>query len=157
MPHGPRVAVLRLLYRVAFRVAQLRAIVLPGRGRGVKCLLTHGDEVLLVRHTYGPRALWQLPGGGAHRGEPAALTATREMGEELGLGEQEWRELVTIDLRLEHMPVHLTCLHAELSEPGVRPDPVEIAQAQWFAMDELPERLGSEVERMLDLLYGRSQ
>jgi NAD+ diphosphatase len=156
MPHGPRVAALRLLYRVAFRLAQLRAIVLPGRGRGVKCLLTHGDEVLLVRHTYGPRGLWQLPGGGAHRGEPPAHAATREMREELGLGEQEWRELVTIDLRLEHMPVHLTCLHAELPEPALRPDPVEIAQAQWFAMDELPERLGSEVERMLDLLYGRS-
>ncbi len=58
MAHGPRVAAQRLLYRVAFRLAQLRALVLPGRGRGVKCLLTHGDEVLLVRHTYGPRGVW---------------------------------------------------------------------------------------------------
>ncbi|MFI5008715.1 MAG: NUDIX domain-containing protein [Solirubrobacterales bacterium] len=157
MSHGPRVAAQRLLYRVAFRLAQLRAIVLPGRGRGVKCLLTHGDEVLLVRHTYGPRGVWQLPGGGAHRGESSAHAATREMGEELGLDEQDWRELVTIDLRLEHMPVHLTCLHAELADPAVRPDPVEIAEARWFAMDELPGRLGSEVERILDLLYSRTE
>jgi ADP-ribose pyrophosphatase YjhB (NUDIX family) len=156
MSHGPRVAALRLLYRVAFRLAQSRAVLLPGRGRGVKCLLTHGDEVLLVRHTYGPREVWQLPGGGARRGESPASVAAREMREELGLGEEvTWRQLVTLDIRLEHMPVHLTCLHAELADPAVRPDPVEIDEARWFAMDELPARLGSEVERMLDLLHGR--
>jgi 8-oxo-dGTP pyrophosphatase MutT (NUDIX family) len=151
MSHGPRVAALRLLYRVAFRLAQLRGVLLPGRGRGVKCLLTHGDEVLLVRHTYGPR-IWQLPGGSAHRGEAPALTAAREMHEELGLREVDWRPLVTLDIRLQHMPVSLTCLHAELADPTVRPDPVEIAQARWFATDALPERLGTEVEQMLDLL-----
>ncbi len=39
----------------------------------------------------------------------------------------------------------------------MRPDPVEIAEARWFAMDELPGRLGSEVERILDLLYSRTE
>jgi 8-oxo-dGTP pyrophosphatase MutT (NUDIX family) len=156
MSHGPRVAALRMLYRVAFRLAQARALVLPGRGRGVKCLLTHGDEVLLVRHTYGPRRQWVLPGGSAHRGETPASVAAREMREELDLRDVDWRELVTLDIRLEHMPVHLTCLHAELADPVVRLDPVEIEQAQWFAMDELPARLGSEVEQMLDRLHGRS-
>jgi len=155
MAHGPRVAVLRALYRLAFRLAQLRALALPGRGRGVKCLLTHGDEVLLVRHTYGPRGLWQLPGGSARRGEDPVGVAAREMREELDLRDVDWRELITLDIRLEHMPVHLTCLHAELRDPAVRPDPVEIAQARWFAMDELPDRLGSEVEQMLDRLYSR--
>jgi 8-oxo-dGTP pyrophosphatase MutT (NUDIX family) len=157
MAYGARVAALRVLYRLAFRLAQARALVLPGRGRGVKCLLTHGDEVLLVQHTYGPRGLWQLPGGSAHRGEPPASVAAREMREELDLRDVDWRELVTLDLRLQHMPVHLTCLHAELHDPTVRPDPVEIERARWFAIDELPARLGSEVEQMLDLLYGRPQ
>ncbi len=156
MAYGARVGALRLLYRVAFRLAQARALALPGKGRGVKCLLTHGDEVLLVRHTYGPRRLWVLPGGSAHRGEPPASVAAREMHEELGLRDADWRELVTLDIRLEHMPVHLTCLHAELPDPTVRPDPVEIEEARWFAMDELPARLGSEVEQMLDRLYSRS-
>lgn len=155
MPYGPRVAALRLLYRLAFRLAQTRALVFPGRGRGVKCLLTHGDELLLVRHTYGPRRLWVLPGGSAHRGEPPASVAAREMHEELGLRDVDWRELVTLDIRLERMPVHLTCLHAELVDPVVCPDPIEIDEARWFAMDELPARLGSEVEQMLDRLYGR--
>jgi 8-oxo-dGTP pyrophosphatase MutT (NUDIX family) len=157
MAYGARVAALRLLYRVAFRLAQVRALALPGSGRGVKCLLTHGDELLLVRHTYGPRQLWVLPGGSAHRGERPASVAAREMHEELGLRDVDWRELVTLDIRLELMPVHLTCLHAELPDPAVRPDPVEIEEARWFAIDELPASLGSEVEQMLDRLYGRSQ
>ena len=153
---GLRVAVLRRLYRVAFRLAQLRAIVLRHRGRGVKCLLTHGHDVLLVLHTYGPRGVWQLPGGAARRGEPPALVAAREMEEELGLRDLEWCELVAVDMRLEHMPVDLTCLHAELAGPlALRPDPVEIAQTRWFAMDELPPRLGAEVGPLLDLLHGR--
>jgi 8-oxo-dGTP pyrophosphatase MutT (NUDIX family) len=150
--HRWRVAGMRVLYRVAFRLLQLRMIVLPGRGRGVKCVLTHGDEVLLVRHTYGPRQTWQLPGGGAVRGEDSMHAATREMEEELGLRGLRWRELRSMEMRLERMPVRVTCVHAELDDPTVRPDPVEIAQARWFALDELPARLGAEVEPLLDLL-----
>ncbi|HEY7961067.1 MAG TPA: NUDIX domain-containing protein [Solirubrobacteraceae bacterium] len=148
-----RVAGLRALYRVAFRLLQLRMVLLPGRGRGVKCLLTCGDEVLLVRHTYGPRRTWQLPGGAAVRGEDAVRAAAREMEEELGLRELRWRELTTIDMRLEYMPVHVTCVHAALEDPTVSPDPVEIAQAQWFALDDLPRPLGAEVEPLLDVLF----
>jgi 8-oxo-dGTP pyrophosphatase MutT (NUDIX family) len=149
---GPRVAALRLFYRMAFRLLQLRALVLPRRGRGVACLLTRGvGEILLVRHTYGPR-VWRLPGGSAHSGEAPATTAAREMEEELGLRNLRWRELLTIDMRLERLPVNLTCLHADLVDPKLRIDPVEIAQARWFPVQHLPTRLGPEVEQLLDLL-----
>jgi ADP-ribose pyrophosphatase YjhB (NUDIX family) len=154
---GTRVGGLRLLYRVAFRLAQLRAILLRRRARGVKCLLIHDHrEVLLVRHTYGPHTVWQLPGGGAHRGEAPVSTAAREMQEELGLHGLSWRELLTVDISLEHMPVNLTCLYADVADPTLRPDPVEIAQARWFPFDRLPARLGEEVEQMLKILH-RSQ
>jgi 8-oxo-dGTP pyrophosphatase MutT (NUDIX family) len=153
---GPRVAALRLLYRVAFRLVQAQAIVLRRRGRGVKCLITRQRrEVLLVRHTYGPRAVWQLPGGAAHRGEDPPATAAREMQEELGLRDLPWRVLVTVDMRLTHMPVNLTCLHADVADPVLRPDPVEIADAQWFPFQALPARLGEEVKPMLALLRAR--
>lgn len=151
-----RIAGLRVLYRLAYRLMQLRTILLRRRGRGVKCVLTHGDEVLLVRHTYGARSLWQFPGGAARRGEPPADVAAREMREELGLDGLKLRELSTLDMRLEHIAVNLTGLHAELGDPTVAPDPVEIAEARWFPLDELPKRLGSEVEPLLDLLFDRA-
>jgi len=41
-------------------------------------------DVAVVKNWFGPNS-WQLPGGGAKKGEPAALTAVREIQEELGL------------------------------------------------------------------------
>jgi 8-oxo-dGTP pyrophosphatase MutT (NUDIX family) len=147
-----RLKVLHLLYRVAFRLVQLWSILSRRRGRGVKCVLTHRGEVVLVRHTYGPRGVWQLPGGAAHRGEDPAQVAAREMQEELGLRGLRWRELLTTDVRLERVRVNLTCLHAEVPDRVLHPDPVEIAQARWFALDALPRSVGEEVQDLLALL-----
>jgi 8-oxo-dGTP pyrophosphatase MutT (NUDIX family) len=148
-----RVALLRRLYRVAWRVVQLRAIVWRRSSGGVKCVLTHGGEVLLVRHTYGRREVWYLPGGGVHRDEPPLQAGAREMEEELGLRDLQLRELATFETRLERIAVRLTCAHAELPDPtAVRPDPVEIAQVGWFARSALPTPLGSEERALIGML-----
>jgi ADP-ribose pyrophosphatase YjhB (NUDIX family) len=150
-----RVALLRRLYRVAWRGVQLRAMLWRRSSGGVKCVLTHGEQVLLVRHTYGRREVWYLPGGGVHRGEPPLRAAAREMEEELGLHDLELRELATFETRLERIAVRLTCAHAELPDPAlVSMDPVEIAQVGWFARAKLPTPIGSE-ERMLIALVDR--
>jgi ADP-ribose pyrophosphatase YjhB (NUDIX family) len=150
-----RVAVLRRLYRVAWRLVQLRSLLWPRRGRGVKCVLTHRGRVLLVRHTYGARHTWYLPGGAARRGEPPTRAAAREMEEELGLRDLELSELATQDMLLERIAVRLTCLHAELRDPTLRTDPVEIAEARWFALDALPTPRGGEVGLLLTLYVAR--
>src|SRR5437588_13105692 len=79
----------RLGYKAAY--AGLRAwwLVRHPRVSGVKCVLTQGDLVLLVRHTYGHRG-WDLPGGSMKRGESPESAARREIGEELGLGIDDW-------------------------------------------------------------------
>jgi ADP-ribose pyrophosphatase YjhB (NUDIX family) len=148
-----RVAVLRRLYRLAWLGLQLRSLVIPRRGRGVKCVLTNDGRVLLVRHTYGQRAIWYLPGGGAHRGEAPLHAAEREMREELDVSDLRWRELATREMHIDRMDVRLTCLHAELADPAcVHPDPVEIAEVRWFSQDQLPTPLGPEVRSLLYLL-----
>jgi ADP-ribose pyrophosphatase YjhB (NUDIX family) len=148
-----RIAVMRRLYRVAWRGVQLRALVWPRKGGGVKCVLTHAGEVLLVRHTYGRREVWYLPGGAARRGESPVRTAAREMEEELGVSELPLRELAAFDIRLERISVRLTCLHAEVADPArMRTDPVEIAEVGWFAPERLPTPRGTEVDLVLKLL-----
>ncbi len=150
-----RLAVLRPVYRVAWRLLQLRSTLLPGRGRGVKCVLTHGNRVLLVRHTYGSRRTWYLPGGALRRHETPRQGAAREMREELGLRDLSLRELITRDMRLERISVRLTALHAELTDIEVHPDPLEIGEAAWFAFDDLPVPRGSEVGQLLLLYVGQ--
>ena len=132
---------------------QLRAQLWPRRGRGVKCLLTHDGEVLLVRHSYGRRDTWYVPGGAARRGEPLMRAAARELEEELGVRDLPLRDMASLDMRLERIAVHIMCVHAELADPTLlRVDPVEIAQAKWFAMDALPAPRGSEVGLLVSML-----
>jgi ADP-ribose pyrophosphatase YjhB (NUDIX family) len=148
---------MRRLYRLAWRALQLRSLAIPGRGRGVKCVITHRGSVLLVRHTYGKRDTWYLPGGRMRRRESPLETAEREMHEELGVQGLGWRELATWDMRVERVAVRVTSLYAELEDPAaVRVDPVEIAQARWFEPHALPAPLGTEVALLVALLTERS-
>jgi 8-oxo-dGTP pyrophosphatase MutT (NUDIX family) len=127
----------RLGYRVAFRGLQLRWAVQRPVTTGVKCLITHEDRVLLVRHTYGLRA-WDLPGGGSKHGEDPLTTARREMEEELGLGHADWRAHGQLRGTIYRRRDEIHVVRAELSSPALRVDPVEIESAAWFARDRLP-------------------
>jgi 8-oxo-dGTP pyrophosphatase MutT (NUDIX family) len=115
---------------------------------GVKCVLTDGDRVLLVRHTYGPRG-WDLPGGTLQSGEVPHQTARREMEEELGVVIDDWRDLGEIDHILDHRRDRLFCFAAELAPPELVLDRGEIDDARWFPLRELPERLNYYVRPIL--------
>jgi 8-oxo-dGTP pyrophosphatase MutT (NUDIX family) len=83
------------------------------------------------------------------RRETPLAAAAREMEEELGLRDLRWRELGARDMRLDGLTVRLACLHAELADSAVRPDPVEIADARWFDLEQLPAPRGSDVGSLL--------
>lgn len=131
------VPIKRLAYRVAFRLLQVRWVVQRPVTEGVKCLITDGDRVLLVRHTYGPRA-WDLPGGRSKRGEDPLETARREMEEELGLGDAGWRAHGQLRGTIYRRRDRISVVHADVSAPELRVDPVEIEAAAWFERDRLP-------------------
>jgi len=53
---------------------------------GVKGIIVNEDgKVLLIRHSYGNRQLWYLPGGGVKKRETAADALRREVKEELNV------------------------------------------------------------------------
>jgi 8-oxo-dGTP pyrophosphatase MutT (NUDIX family) len=111
---------------------------------GVKCVLTDGDRVLLVRHTYG-RTDWDLPGGSIKRREPPLSTAQREMREELGITIDDWTSLGEVTGRMDHRRDTLLCFQAELRDPVLTLDPGELGVASWFRRDELPPDIGRYV------------
>jgi 8-oxo-dGTP pyrophosphatase MutT (NUDIX family) len=115
------------------------------RLQGVKCVLRDGEgRLLLVRHHYGNRRAWELPGGGSHRGEDAETTARREAREELGVEiAGPWRDLGAVTGNWTGAELTLTCLEASWpSGAELDLDPVEIADAQWWPRDALPEPIG---------------
>jgi 8-oxo-dGTP pyrophosphatase MutT (NUDIX family) len=135
---------LRAGYRVAWLGITAWALVDSPRLRGVKCVLRDGEgRVLFVRHTYGDRRLWELPGGGAHRGETHAQTARREAREELGVDTDAWTDLGTVRTGRFRARVELAVLEAPWPAGAqLRLDPVEIAEAAWHAPGTPPAPMG---------------
>jgi 8-oxo-dGTP pyrophosphatase MutT (NUDIX family) len=145
---SPAIRARRLAYRIAAQLLRVLRPLVPIDWGGVKCVLTDGDQVLLVRHTYGARQ-WDLPGGGRHRGERSIDAARREMHEELGLMIDDWRALGQLRARIERHRQTIDVYGAELSSPTLELDLGEIEIAAWFARDRLPPDTGRFVAPIL--------
>jgi 8-oxo-dGTP pyrophosphatase MutT (NUDIX family) len=140
----------RLGYRLAYAVLGVYWFLFRPTGRGVKCVLTDGDQVLLVRHTYGPRG-WDLPGGSVKSGEEPASAARREMYEELGVSVDSWRMIGELKVVIDYRRDILHCFQAELPSPRLNIDRGELSAADWFRRSELP-RLGLYTRQILALV-----
>jgi 8-oxo-dGTP pyrophosphatase MutT (NUDIX family) len=144
------VPIRRLVYRVGYRVLQAVWLITRPHLKGVKCVLTDGGRVLLVRHTYG-RRWWDLPGGVIQHGEPPSEAARREMAEELGLKGVDWRLVGEVGVASGRHTDQLHCFCAELPSPALRIDRGELAEARWFAREDLPPDRSPHVEAILGL------
>src|SRR5215218_5392966 len=122
-------------------MAQVLWFVVRPSVHGVKGILRDGDRVLLVRHTYGDRGRWDVPGGHAHAGEPPVDAVRREMCEELGI-DLAWTPVGSIGARSDHKIENVHCFVAERPPGELRISRGEIAEAQWFALDALPAPVG---------------
>ena len=146
-----RDTLLRALYRAGYPIALAWWRLTQPEKRGVKCVLTRGDEVLLVRHTYGRETRWELPGGGIKRREEPRDAARREAREELGVEIDDWRLLGDLFERIDGKRDTLWCFSAPLGDRRIETDGAEIAEARWFARDALPADSHRYVARILAL------
>ena len=137
----------RLAYRGAYWVLRFYWMLFHPSVTGVKCLLTDGDRVLLVRHSYGPR-MWDLPGGSVKAGEDPADAARREMLEELGLAIDRWQPLGHLEIVIEHRRNRVHLFQAELQNPALTIDRGELLAASWFPRGQLPH-LGRYSQKIL--------
>ncbi len=145
----------RLGYRFAYAGLRLYWLLRRPEVRGVKCVITDGGRVLLVRHTYGPRG-WDLPGGSMKRGEAPVNAARREMHEELGVSIDDWHPLGLVSLNGDHRRDRLHCFQAEVKEPKIEIDRGELADAHWFLPAALPRDVGRFTRPILARLASSS-
>lgn len=101
------------------------------------------EQLLLVRHSYGPTETWALVAGFVEAGETLEQAVHREVAEEVGLrvdrltyfGSQPWA--------MSGPGVVLAGFTAYCPDPDVEPvvDGRELTQARWFPLDALPDAL----------------
>jgi 8-oxo-dGTP pyrophosphatase MutT (NUDIX family) len=138
-------------YRVAHLLLRSWWFIARPQMRGVKCALTDGDRVLLVRHTYG-HSEWDLPGGGVKRSEEPPAAARREMEEELGIQIDDLRSLGQLKSRVYRKHDRVDCFHAEIGPAELTIDEGELEVARWFPRDRLPAELSRYVRPILTRL-----
>ena len=141
---------MRLVYRVAYRLLQLWTFLRRPQVRGTMVAVFDQDRVLLVRHTYGDRRRWELPGGWIHASEPAVVAARREVAEELGIDVDLENGAGVIEGDWDFKHESLSWFACQW--PGGRGtyDPVELAEVAWFPLDALPAHLGAAARAVLD-------
>lgn len=133
---------------MAYRLLQVWWFVRRPQTRGVKLVIRRGDEVLFVRHTYGDRRIWELPGGGRRRRETPEAAARREAGEELGIDVSDWATVGHLVVR-RHATADLVCLAAQTGGAALRLNRGEIQEARWAPVDDPPQPLGEHAAEIL--------
>ena len=142
---------LDLLYR--FKKRLLR--IFRPRTRGVKVMLFNArGELVLIRNSYGRTDLFVLPGGGIKRREEPEQAARREIKEELGF------EVEGLDFLSEHAnrsegkndTVHL---FRALVDGAPKVDRVEVQEARFFALGDLPPTTSPATRRRIEEYLGR--
>jgi ADP-ribose pyrophosphatase YjhB (NUDIX family) len=138
----------RAAMRLAYAGLRTYWFVLRPRIVGVKCVVTHGDDVLLVRHTYGNRS-WDLPGGTVRRREAPRSAAEREMNEELGRQFEDWTSLGELFVNSNHHDDNLHLFQTRVEDRELDLNLTELAEAAWFPRDALPTDLARYVRPIL--------
>jgi 8-oxo-dGTP pyrophosphatase MutT (NUDIX family) len=150
---GIRQRAYRLAYRAAYCAMCAYWFVVRPRTRGVQLILKAEISILLVRHSYGDRGEWALPGGGRRRSEDPVLCARRELKEELGIS-GEFREIGTLELFHDYRHDTVTIFVVTDLSNAPRLDGIEIVQAQWFPTDHLPANLSPLAFHVLRMALG---
>ena len=136
----------RFLYRVAFPIAMVAWFIFRWKRKGVKCVVLKDGKILMIQNTYGYKT-WTFPGGGIKKGETPEEAAKREVFEETGVRVSNLRALGTLDFDYQGVS---TIFVATADDSAIIIDPVEILEAKWFAVHELPVT-SKFVKRILEL------
>lgn len=140
---------LRLAYRVGYVALKPYWFVASPKVVGSKVVVRFGDEVLLLRHSYARRRVWDLPGGFVHVNERAVDAVYRELHEELAIEPRALRCICRETAVNDHKRETLLTFVAEVGSRDMQPSPVEIDEAAWFPIADLPQKATPFVRRMV--------
>lgn len=127
--------------------------VLAKQTVGARALVIEENKVLLVKHTYQPQ--WYTIGGAVDKGEMPLQTLQRELNEEVGAVDITAK---LFNVYYSHNEKHddYIVFYIVQVHKFVKVDSPEIAQMQWFDLQQLPLDISPATQRRIDEYLGRS-
>lgn len=125
------------VYKIGYHVCKLYWYVVRPKAFGVKGVLQYKQEVLLIRNSYGP-AGWTFPGGGIKPHESLKKAVIREVKEEVGVEIHDPHYIGHYFTMREYKRDLVHCFIVHVKSRHFEIDNSEVAEAQWFPLDELP-------------------
>jgi NAD+ diphosphatase len=121
----------------------------------IMILITHQGKLLLARKASFPNGRFSALAGFVEPGETLEDTVIRETREEVGVEVKNIRYFGSQPWPFPHSL--MVAFTAEYAGGELRPDGVEIEEARWFGLDELPKLPGSISisRRLIDTVAGR--
>lgn len=117
--------------------------------RGVKTIIEHNGEILLVRLGYAHQG-WTLPGGGVKPKESFEDAARREIFEEVGiLSGNPLIEIGEYSSNRQYKHDTVKCFFLAVESPSVVIDDFEIVEARWFKRANFPENIAQSVSKII--------
>ncbi|MBI5732685.1 NUDIX domain-containing protein [Candidatus Jorgensenbacteria bacterium] len=144
-----------MFYRIAWPIRKAYWFAFRPHTKGVKCLLQYGDEVLLIRNTYG-RMHWTLPGGGVKKMESPECGIVREVEEEVGIKLDAVKSLGQYWNTCEYKRDQVFCFYARVASRIFCIDGNEVGEACWFPIQDLPDFLSPAVSTALSFMQSDS-
>jgi NAD+ diphosphatase len=104
------------------------------------CLVRRERSILLARSPRFPQSTFSALAGFVEPGETLEQCVAREVKEEVAISVKNLRYFASQPWPFPHSM--MIAFHAEYAAGEIRVDGVEIAEARWFSVDELPNLPG---------------
>lgn len=137
-----------MLYKLANALRRLYWWIRRPITIGARAIVTDGQSVLLVKHSYLKD--WYLPGGGVGRGETLQDAVRRELREEVSFVlDGELKLFSTYNNFGEYKRDYVTLFEVKTAvfEPKGRG---EVKEAKFFAFDQLPTDISPATKRRIE-------
>lgn len=123
--------IIKLFRPVIWVIIKVYYRIFNSETRGVKVVLTHKNEILFLKHTYGRE--YNFPGGGLGKHEDPEDGARREVIEELGvkLGKLTFLKAIVPDIKYEYRKNTIYIFTVEVQDKNIQPKSFEIEEVIW--------------------------
>ena len=126
-----------ILFRVGYPIMKVWWFCTRPVTQGVKCIVLHKHNVLLIKHTYGS-SLRTTVGGGIHKDEKPKAAVIREVAEEVGLTLNNIQKIGEVQHNGEFKKDTIHVFVAHTDDQKLTTDGAEIAEAQWYNQRAIP-------------------